>query len=117
VKQKSTGHVCEYTLAGQRCMDRHRYAPYTIPALDHPSVWTKDGKLHTIVSQPYHLRYEDMKQTVAMCELLGLEADVDAWDSWHFPGATLLITYRQHARRHAVTPLDLARMTPEGTIQ
>jgi hypothetical protein len=87
-------HVCLNRLLGKRCKSGTCDSPRSIPAADHCSEWKKDGKTFIIVSQPYGLSYDSLKETVAFCEENGLEAEVRSGPSWHFPGAVLTIEYK-----------------------
>jgi hypothetical protein len=112
-------HVCVHHLAGARCQEgRGRYGRCEtayLPALDHLSGWKQGGRLTRIVSQPYGLRYVDVKETVKFCERWGLEADISAWHSWHFPGDTLSVMYRRKeaAAKNTATQINGARLHTE----
>jgi hypothetical protein len=95
-------HVCVHRLVGERCpedrgLHGRRCETQYLPAVDHLSGWKQDGKLTRIISQPYGMSYENVKKTVEFCERWGLEADISAWHSWHFPGHTLAVTYERKA--------------------
>jgi hypothetical protein len=98
-KQSQDSHVCVHRLLGKRCPSRSNYEEMCetqrLPGADHLSEWRKADGTRRIVSQPYGLAYETLKETVAFCERLGLEAYIDAWPAWHFPGYTLLVEYRK----------------------
>lgn len=103
-------HVCIHRLIGKRCPEdtaRGTYADATcashyIPRADHLSEWrAEDGKRY-IVSQPYgRWDYNSLKELIAFCDRLGLEATIDASRSWHFPGWTMLVEIQ---RGEKVTP-------------
>lgn len=59
---------------------------------DHPSIWLRDGKPTIYVSQPYGLGTEALRELVARCDQLGLDATVNAWPAWHFPGSVVFVT-------------------------
>ena len=61
------------------------------PVDDHTQSFVKDGKIITLVTQPYDLSWETMHKLVEYCRRLGLRADVSAQNSWYFPGRTLAI--------------------------
>ena len=95
--RSKVSHVCLHRLWGKRCPERwnseKRCLTGSMPAQYHLSQWNAEGKAVAVVSQPYGLGYEAMKETVEFCERHGLEADVSA-ESWHFSGATVLVRYR-----------------------
>lgn len=70
------------------------------PGSDHTRLFLKDKRPHIFTSEPYGLGWDDLKEIVAYCKEHGLEASVDAWDSWHFPGCTLLLQYRKAPTKH-----------------
>lgn len=94
------------------------------PAADHVTLWSRAGKPAMLMSQPYGLRYEDLKATIEYAEENGLRVFIDAGLSWHYPSATLAVIltrkgeYRpskrgdEHARQSVVNepnePLDLS---------
>src|SRR5215510_1126742 len=86
---RSDQQACVDQLVGKSCLGN---CP-RIPAGDHLSLWNKDGKPFVIVSQPYRLLYDDLKETVKFCARYGLRAEISAWPSWHSPGQTLIVLY------------------------
>src|SRR5262245_39601587 len=86
---RSDQHPCVDPLVGKCCLGN---CP-RIPAGDHLSLWNKDDKPFVIVSQPYRLLYDDLKETVKFCARYGLRAEISAWPSWHSPGEILTILY------------------------
>ena len=100
VIRSKAGHVCYMRLKNGKCKDTFENpcpSPYGIPAMDHVSEWKQNKKTDMIVSQPYGLSYEALKETVEFCEKMGLEADISANHSWHFPSWTLLVKYTRAA--------------------
>lgn len=95
LKHNESGHVCFHRLKGQRCPDEECCSPTCIPGSDHVSEWKKDGETYVIVSQPYSLSYETMKETVAFCEAHDLKADISGSPSWHFPAAVITVEYKR----------------------
>ena len=95
IKAPHDSHVCVSRLKGKRCPDETCNSPMIIPRGDHYTEWRKDGKTIVIVSQPYGMSYDALKHTVAFCDENGLTADISADQSWHFPGATLLVEYKR----------------------
>lgn len=93
LKPKGLAHVCLYRLLGRkRCPDTLENpcdAPQ-IPGSDHVSEWTQNGTTVKVISQPYHMSYETMKEMVEFCEKNGLRADISS-ESWHFPGKTIRV--------------------------
>lgn len=96
-----TDHVCVSRLLGKGCPEeRDRSGEFiclsdTIPGRDHLSEWRAPDGSRRIVSQPYGMDYKSLKELVTFCERLGLEARLDAYPSWHFPGATLFMELRR----------------------
>ena len=106
VKESFPRHPCIHKLFGRRCptektpYDTDAECPH-IPGQDHVSAWQRDGKTHIIVSQPYSMGYETLKETVEFCEKWGLQAYIDAYGSWHFPGATVLVEYLAKGKKRS----------------
>ena len=96
LKPSRSDHVCVQRLKGERCPDDLSHLK--LRGADHLSEWTDGKKTVLIVSQPYHLHYETLEQVVAFCQANGLRADVEAESAWHFPGATLLITFKREKK-------------------
>ena len=67
--------------------------PVSFAWIDHRSLWLKDGKPYSFVTQPYGLSLNDLKQIVAYCEEHGLDVFVDAGLSWHYPGTTVAVEF------------------------
>ena len=85
----SSGWCFLERLTGRRAVrDPMRFA-----WLDHPSLWIKDGKPFSFVSQPYGLGLQDLREIVAYCEEHNLDVLVDAGMSWHYPGATVAVEF------------------------
>jgi hypothetical protein len=53
-----------------------------------------------LLSQPYGLRYEDLKATVEYAEENGLRVFIDAALSWHFASATLAVILTRKGEYH-----------------
>lgn len=87
----SNGARCVSRLLGKQC--KYSLHPCTPPAVDHISLWNKDGKPHVYVSQPYAISWKNLQQIVDYCREHGLQAQISA-ESWHFPGQTVLLEYR-----------------------
>ena len=85
--KESGGRLCVHRLLGKQC----NFEGCQPPAADHDTLWLKDGKPALYLMQPYGLCWEDIKKLAAFCERHGLEARVDTWPSFHFPGAVLSI--------------------------
>lgn len=90
--EESQAHQSIHGLLGRQAL---KDGVLYLPGGDHTSVWNKEGKPHTLVSQPYDLRWEDLTELVAFCKQWGLMADVAAWPSWHFPGSALSVMVRR----------------------
>jgi hypothetical protein len=93
LKPSHRWHVCVHRLMGKRCPNDNSHLQ--IPGADHLSEWKTDHRTSVIVSQPYRLPFELMKQIVDFCEVHDLRADAQAEWSWHFPGSTLMIAFRR----------------------
>jgi hypothetical protein len=89
-------HVCVHRLKGQRCPNDLPHL--NLPGADHLSEWKKERQTVLIVSQPYRLRYETLREIVAFCQANGLRADVETEAAWHFPGATVMVAYRREKK-------------------
>lgn len=100
--RKSSGKPCIHRLLGQKtCLrsDVRRDGCWP-PAGDHVTLWLRDGKPAMLVSQPYGLRYEDLKATVEYAEENGLRVFIDAGLSWHYPSATLAVILTRKGEYH-----------------
>lgn len=67
--------------------------PVSFAWIDHRSLWLKDGKPYSYVTQPYGLSLSDLKQIVSYCDEHGLDVFVDAGLSWHYPGTTVAVEF------------------------
>ncbi|MDX9704056.1 MAG: hypothetical protein RBU23_13575 [Candidatus Auribacterota bacterium] len=90
-------HICIHRLAGKPCPEKECYSSI-IPRADYLSEWRKNGKTKMIVSQPYRLSFDEIKQTIAFCEEFGLEAIIEARSSWHFPSTTISVQYTRASK-------------------
>jgi excisionase family DNA binding protein len=100
-KPKGLAHICVQRLLGKkRCPDSYEHPCNSpdMPGRDHLSEWVQDGKTSKIVSQPYNLSYETLKELVEYCEKRGLRADISA-ESWHFPGKTIRVDFSLNKQR------------------
>lgn len=94
-------HVCVHRLLGKRCPEERDRSgdsiceSYRIPGQDHLSEWRAPDGSRRIVLQPYGLDFESLKELVTFCERLGLEARLDAYPAWHFPGSTLFVELKR----------------------
>lgn len=86
---------CVAKLLGERCTNGWRCGSGRClpPCADHTALITKDGKPHYLVTQPYGLSGDIIRQTVAWADEHGLDFSIDARGSWHFPSQTLLIVF------------------------
>lgn len=115
-----SAHVCVSRLLGKRCPEERDRSgdsiceSYMIPGPDHLSEWRAPDGSRRIVSQPYGMDYESLKELVTFCERLGLEARLDAYPSWHFPGSTLFVELRRKAtaktRREPLQALETKKL-------
>lgn len=111
-------HVCVHRMRRERCPSNRRdpgvCLTHFLPAADHLSEWREEeGNERFIVSQPYSLDYDSMKELVEYCEKLHLRADVSARLSWHFPGETLRIVIRNNASSPQASPTEMIPDVPE----
>lgn len=94
-------HVCANRLKGAKyCPDKYNTTGIAkcdlrIPNSDHLSEWVKDGETFSIVSQPYGLSFEALKEMIKFCEQHQLVPYISADRTWHFPGSTLSIEFRR----------------------
>lgn len=100
-KQRQPGsHVCVERLKGKRRCPSYNVDCIEIPNGDHLSEWTINGKTVAILSQPYGLTYNGLRETLAFCEQHDLEVVIDTYPSFHYPGTVLsLIFTRKGSRR------------------
>lgn len=89
--RESRGHVCLTRLAHGRCngLDCDK-----LPGRDHTSMWTKAGRPHIYVTQPYVLHPERLDEMFRVCHRLGLTVRVDSAQAWHDAGAVLIEVIR-----------------------
>jgi len=93
----TTGYVCIRRLAGKQCKigsPRGGRCECTHPLFDHTELFIKDGKPHTLVTQPYSLRDEELSALLSMCEKFNLKISMDG-AAWHFPGRALRVVITQ----------------------
>jgi hypothetical protein len=65
------------------------------PAIDHGTLWGKDGKTPSLlVSQPYKLTHDHLRQIMDFCEANGLDVEVAGWPSWWKPGMALTVIFK-----------------------
>jgi len=94
-------HVCVNRLKGSKnCPNKYNTTGIAkcdlrIPTSDHLSEWVKDGETFSIVSQPYGISYEALKEMVKFCDQHQLEPYICADRAWHFPGSALFIEFRR----------------------
>jgi hypothetical protein len=62
-----------------------------VPGSDHTSIWMKDGKIYSIVTQPYAIYGDKLAELVDFARKNSLNVAISARDSWHYPGHTLLV--------------------------
>jgi hypothetical protein len=62
-----------------------------VPGADHSSLWLKDGQPYAYVIQPYELSDSNIKELKGFCDENSLKLNIRAWESWYFPGASLLV--------------------------
>jgi hypothetical protein len=87
--KESGGRLCVQRLLGKNCIRynmRDSFCDCQPPGADHASLWLKHGKPHVYVMQPYPMQQESWERLFAFCKKYGLQADIDTWPAWHFPG-------------------------------
>lgn len=62
---------------------------------DHSTLWLKDGKPYRYVTQPYKLEISSMRELVDYCDRNSLSVRVNAFQSWHFPGNSLMVELKK----------------------
>lgn len=73
-------------LLGRRTVD---YLNYRQPQwFDHGTCWTKNGKPHCVVGQPYGLGGADLRE-LELLAVAGFNVEVSAYPAWHYPGSVL----------------------------
>lgn len=91
LKPASKAHIRRlFTKKCRRGCDCHRP-----PGDDHGSLWLKDGKPHTYISQPYGLVQDQLREIVEFADAHGLRVEIGAARSFHFPGKTICVEYRR----------------------
>jgi hypothetical protein len=83
------GHWCVRMLLGETCR-RQICGPDEIPALSHGSFWRRDGKPPLLVSQPYGLDLEDLRELVEVSDRYAFDVHVTAHSFWN-AGNSMLI--------------------------
>ncbi len=89
-----SGSVCAHKLLGRNHC-RENFSDCEFPARDHASYGVAGRKTMMLISQPYSLAEDDLRNIVQFCDKNKVKVSVTANDSWHFPGDTLLIVYRK----------------------
>lgn len=89
--KESRGHICLTRIAHGRCngLDCEQ-----LPGRDHTSLWTKAGRPHIYVTQPYVLYAERLDEMFRICHRLGLTIRIDSAQAWHDAGAVLMEVMR-----------------------
>jgi hypothetical protein len=94
------GSVCAFRLWGKYCPShRGRYdlapvaAPCRPPGCDHVSLWRGALGRLVFVSQPYNLDQRTIQEMIEWGRPLKLQFHITAWQSWHYPGHTLLVAW------------------------
>lgn len=98
LKQSKKRPFCVCRLLDKRCSHYGASScPNSPPETDHPSLWCRDGKAHTFVSQPYQLL--DPERLDRFCRERGLKCTITTWPAWHYPGAVLHVEITKEERR------------------
>jgi hypothetical protein len=85
---------------------------------DHQSEWVVDGKLASVVVQPYHdLSFQTLQHLVKECQEKGLHVSVSAVRSWYYPGWTLLLEFTEGAESEARAAPDASDAAPARNQQ
>ena len=107
-KERAQSHVCIYRLLGEKkCLhnEENESPILSIPGQDHLSEWTKDKITEKIISQPYNLSFEQLKDMILFCQDNRLRVDFSGF-SWHFPGRTFLVEFAKDWNLDVKTHLD-----------
>lgn len=64
-----------------------------IPEGDHVKAWQREGKLDMITSEPYGLCLDSLRAMVRLADDHGINININACQSVHFPGMTLMVVY------------------------
>lgn len=99
---RSQGQPCLNRLLGGRHQEHWNSDrvchPCRIPISDHTTSWIKNGKPVCILSQPYSLSTENMREIVATCEEWDLSVTVRTGPGFHFPGRILSVLWKHKGR-------------------
>jgi len=95
VTQRTTGgHVCVNRLKGSRRRCYGVDCP-EIPDGDHLSEWKRSGTTVAILSQPYGLGFDGLRETLAFCDEHGLQVTINTYPSFHFPSTVISLIFTQ----------------------
>lgn len=94
---RGTGHLCMRTILGGTCR-RTSCGLTEIVALDHQSLWQRDGKPPLLVCQPYALRLDQMRELVKLANHYDLDVCVTAHSFWNAGDSILIEIERRHSR-------------------
>jgi hypothetical protein len=92
IRQRRDAHICVERLkrTRKRCLSANCLQ---IPNGDHLSEWARDGVTVAILSQPYGLGFDGLRETLAFCDEHDLEVAIDTYPSFHYPGAVLSLIF------------------------
>jgi len=98
--RESTGAACPRRLARRPCRLRaHGTCACARWWADHATLWLGEaGRPVVWLAQPYALGEDAMREVLALCAELGLEAEVTS-DSWWYPGRTVALVLRPAGKR------------------
>lgn len=102
-ERKPGSHVCVYRLKGSRQCRCYRiedgvlrHQPIEIPEGDHLSEWTQGGRTVAILSQPYGLTFNGLRETFEFCEAHDLKVSINSYPSFHYPGVVLSLLFTRN---------------------
>lgn len=74
------------------------FKPIRLRCEDHSTLFLKDGKPYSFITQPYALNLPSMRQLANYCEENDLDVFVNSFQSWHFPGSSLMIEIKKNPK-------------------
>jgi len=88
-------------------LSKKSHLPYRCPAClpsslrEHIGTFVHEDWSKSVISQPYCLTFEELQEIVEFCKANNVRCEINADDSWHFPGRTLAVVFTQ--ANHCVT--------------
>lgn len=81
---------------------RHAWCNVEVPAADHCEARRNEHDERFLISHPYHVYLEEMREIIAFCDANNLDCTISG-TSCYYPGATVELIYEdkgQQKRRH-----------------